>query len=91
MYMYDVKIKKIDALAQEYNLSDTQIKILKFYADPDHKYWNISLCLKEIGLDPHKLSFDKGIEVGIDIDWLFIWKFLRQADDGYPVPIYLGF
>lgn len=82
MYMYDVKIKKIDALAQEYNLSDTQIKILKFYADPDHKYWNVFKALEEIGIEDT-------LEARMDIDWLFIWKFLRQADDGYPVPIYL--
>lgn len=88
--MYNVKVNKIDALAQEYGLSNTQVKILKFYADPDHKYWTIPKALDELGINKSRLGINAKVEIETDIDWLFIWKFLRQADDGYPVPIYLG-
>lgn len=86
--MFEVKFNKIEVLAQEYKLSNIQVELLKFYADPDHKYWTIPKALEELGIDT-KLDMKAKVELETDIDWLFIWRFLRQADDGYPVPIYL--
>lgn len=82
--MYEVKFNKINALAQEYDLSNTQVEILKFYVDPDNKYTYVYDALEKLGI---KDTF----EARMDIEWLMIWKLLRQTYNSHPVPLYLGF